>query len=52
MVGGLQIDWACHANDKGTTIREMLDFDRAIIVQLTVLKPKTIDMTDELSEKV
>ncbi|MEA5129580.1 MAG: alkaline phosphatase [Proteiniphilum sp.] len=32
MVEGSQIDWACHANDKDATIREMLDFDRAIKV--------------------
>ncbi len=32
MVEGSQIDWACHANDQDATVREMLDFDRAIKV--------------------
>ena len=30
MVEGSQIDWACHDNDVGYVIEEMLDFDRAV----------------------
>ena len=30
MVEGSQIDWACHDNDVGYTIEEMLDFDRTV----------------------
>ncbi|MCK5774592.1 MAG: alkaline phosphatase [Bacteroidales bacterium] len=30
MVEGSQIDWACHDNDVGYVIREMLDFDRTV----------------------
>jgi alkaline phosphatase len=30
MVEGGLIDWACHSNDAATTIREVLDFDKAI----------------------
>jgi len=30
MVEGGQIDWACHANDGGTAINEIIDFDQAI----------------------
>ncbi len=32
MVEGSQIDWACHANSKDSTVNEMLDFDRAVKV--------------------
>ncbi len=34
MVEGGRIDQACHANDPGTALREVLDFDRAIQVAL------------------
>lgn len=30
MVEGGLIDWACHSNDAATTIREVIDFDKAI----------------------
>lgn len=30
MLEGSQIDWACHANDSGRAVQEMLDFDAAI----------------------
>ena len=30
MVEGGKIDWACHANDGGTTIHEVLDFDESV----------------------
>lgn len=30
MVEGSQIDWGCHQNDASFTVKEMLDFDRAI----------------------
>jgi alkaline phosphatase len=30
MVEGSQIDWACHANDAKLSIRETLDFDKAV----------------------
>lgn len=32
MVEGSQIDWACHGNEKDQTVKEVLDFDRAIKV--------------------
>jgi alkaline phosphatase len=34
MVEGGKIDWACHANDAATTVREVLDFDAAIRLAL------------------
>lgn len=30
MVEGGQIDWACHANDGGAAVNEVIDFDQAI----------------------
>ncbi len=33
-----KVDWACHANDTGSTIGNMLDFDRAIKVALNFKK--------------
>ncbi|MGL5980882.1 MAG: alkaline phosphatase [Phocaeicola sp.] len=30
MIEGGKIDWACHANDAATTIREIIDFDNSI----------------------
>jgi alkaline phosphatase len=35
MVEGGKIDWACHANDAGTTIQEVLAFDEAIAAALS-----------------
>lgn len=38
MVEGGKIDWAGHANDAATIIREVLDFDRSIAVALEFYK--------------
>jgi alkaline phosphatase len=35
MVEGGEIDWACHANDAATALREVLDFDRAVAEAVT-----------------
>ena len=32
MVEGGKIDWMCHANDAGTTMREVIDMDKAVKV--------------------
>jgi len=32
MVEGGKIDWMCHANDAGTTLYEVIDFDKAVKV--------------------
>jgi alkaline phosphatase len=38
MVEGGKIDWACHANDAATVIREILQFDKAISVAVDFYK--------------
>lgn len=34
MVEGGKIDWSCHANDAGTTVHDVLSFDKAIMEAL------------------
>lgn len=38
MVEGGKIDWACHANDGGTTIHEVLDFNESVAVAFDFYK--------------
>ena len=38
MVEGGKIDWACHANDAATVVKEVIDFDEAIGVALEFYK--------------
>lgn len=34
MVEGGKIDWSCHSNDAGTTIKEIIDFDKVVSAAL------------------
>ncbi len=38
MAEGGKIDWMCHSNDAGTTIKEVIDFDKAVSVALEFAK--------------
>jgi alkaline phosphatase len=38
MIEGGKIDWACHANDAATVIKEVLQFDNAVAVALDFYK--------------
>jgi alkaline phosphatase len=44
MVEGGKIDWACHANDTGAAIADMLDFDKAVAAAVAFKKknPNTL----------